>query len=132
MEHMMVGVNVELVAGQIEYRTFNILNDVKYMEITPKPKIPGFKPKIPPNIPLFHTVYGSYLVLHSLESWEKMLRDRGFELSTPSYLVNLRMVDEIKQDVYGYSLCFSDGTVVPVSMNKVKKIQRIIEEKVDL
>jgi two-component system LytT family response regulator len=115
------GVNVLLIDGKIEYRSIDLINDALYIELTPKPFKKGKRTDLPPNIPMFHTLYGSYLQLNNLEAYEKALTPYGFDLFMPSYLVNTNKVEYIDQTAHGCLAYFKNGQSVTVSRTKAQE-----------
>ncbi|MGG4145657.1 hypothetical protein ABEW34_21405 [Paenibacillus algorifonticola] len=126
-------INIETINGKIEYECLNILEDVLYLEMTPKPKTlnkvkKSFSP--PPGIPLFCTANGKYIQLHSMEAYQKALMPYKFDLFMPSTLVNTAKVDFIEESIYGNTAYFKGASDiwVPVSKNKTREYEHLLKK----
>ena len=101
------------------------------MEMTPKlsaSEAKKVKVKLPPGIPLFHTLFGKFLTLPNMENWERALAPYGFDLFMPNILVNTQRVSHIKENIYGNVAYFKDdtGLFVPISRTKTKDYKHLI------
>ncbi|MDF2925197.1 MAG: LytTr DNA-binding domain [Paenibacillaceae bacterium] len=119
-------VNAVPVNGKVEYLCLDILNDVLWVDVTPKlPK--KMNPEFPPYIPRFHTDQGTYLLLHDLEHLTDAFMELGFDLAMPGCLVNMSKVTRIKSSIYGNMIVFANGAEVPISRNKSNSYPHLIE-----
>ncbi|WP_127532779.1 hypothetical protein [Paenibacillus kobensis] len=121
-------VNVVAVGGVPEYRNINLLEDVFFMDVTPKPSNSKKHTEPPAGITRFHTKYGVYLQLNSLEKYEEALSPHGYDYFMPSLLVNTNIVDRIVVTDYGRSAFFKGGEDlnIPVSKYKTKEYDYLI------
>ncbi|QHT62966.1 LytTR family transcriptional regulator [Paenibacillus lycopersici] len=116
-------INIDTVNGQIEYRNIDLVEDILYMEVTPR------HGDLPPGIPLFHTAFGRYLLLYNLDHYVKALRAQGFDLFTSSFLVNTNKVDRIVVTPHGNIAYFKDAPehAVYISKSKTKEYRHLIK-----
>jgi hypothetical protein len=115
--------------GELVYRNIDIEREVLYMGLTPKPS-KGQKFSHPPGIPMFVTPDGTYLQLVSVESYQRSLKQYGFDTFYPSFLVNVALVDFIEVGMFGNDAYFKGCDVkVPISRPKTDEYRHLIQKR---
>jgi hypothetical protein len=105
------------------------MQEVLYMGVTPKP-LKGKKFSYPSGIPMFVTADGTYLQLVSMDSYQRSLKQYGFDLFNPSFLVNVALVDYIEVGQFGNDAYFKGcGVSVPISRPKTDEYNHLIAKR---
>ncbi|PZD95196.1 hypothetical protein DNH61_11595 [Paenibacillus sambharensis] len=124
-------VKMEPEKGRVICRNLDVLSDVFFMGLTPKPVKKGQKFEHPPGIPFFQTVDGMYLQINKIDTYYEHLRPHQFDLLTTSHLVNMNLVDRIILTPYGNEAYFIGGgdIKVPVSKYKTQEYKHLVVKR---
>lgn len=106
-----------------DFFTFSLRDDVFFIELSKK-----YHKNIPLRTPMFHTRYGVYVQIMTLDHFRKLLRDNGFDLLDPSCLVNVNAVTKIVEHEYGNTAYFENGESIPVSRPMANKYQHLVQK----
>lgn len=99
----MLGVNIE--SREFEYF---YLNEVNYINLKRLKK--GSE-----QVPVYHTLYGSFAAILTLKELSMALKSHGFNYYDQSTLVNIRRIRDEKKDDQGLKITFIDSKVFYVS-----------------